>query len=130
MNKILKIYPLSILIILAIIVLSLINTPESSLNSIRYTDKIAHFFIYFSLELILLIEYDKNHKCFPKNNALVLILIFPILFGGLMELGQKYLTKTRSAEWLDFAANSTGVLVAAVIIFLLFKPLKNRLSKR
>lgn len=33
-----------------------------------------------------------------------------------MELGQAYLTTYRSGDWLDFAANSTGVVLAFLFI--------------
>ena len=35
--------------------------------------------------------------------------------SGLVELAQAYATTTRHGDWLDFAANSVGVLLAAVL---------------
>jgi VanZ family protein len=38
-----------------------------------------------------------------------------ILLGGLIELLQAYCTTTRSGEWLDFFADSIGVLLGNAI---------------
>ena len=40
-------------------------------------------------------------------------IIAPILFSGLIEIGQQTLTPTRAADWWDFIANSIGCLTAA-----------------
>jgi hypothetical protein len=42
-----------------------------------------------------------------------------ILLGGLVELGQAYCTTTRSGEWLDFWADSIGVLLGNLLGWLL-----------
>ena len=42
-----------------------------------------------------------------------------ILLGGLMELLQAYCTTTRSGEWLDFWADSLGVLLGNALGILL-----------
>ena len=39
--------------------------------------------------------------------------------GGGLELAQKYLTTCRSGEWLDFMANSAGVVLAALVAVIL-----------
>ncbi|HZK04015.1 MAG TPA: VanZ family protein [Bacteroidaceae bacterium] len=126
MIRVFKKYPLSILAILAITLLSLINTPQSNIESFKLSDKIAHFFLYLFFELLLWFEHGKNNNCFPKISNLIIIIIFPILFGGVMELGQKYLTETRSAEWLDFIANTAGVLTAAVIGAFVLWPIQKK----
>ena len=47
----------------------------------------------------------------------LLIFIIASAFGGLMELGQAYLTTTRHGDLLDVYANSFGALCAVVILF-------------
>ena len=42
-------------------------------------------------------------------------IIAPILMSGVIELAQEYCTEARSGEWADFAANSTGVVLAALL---------------
>jgi hypothetical protein len=41
--------------------------------------------------------------------------------SGLLELLQRYCTTNRSGEWLDFAANSTGVTLAVPLGLLFWK---------
>ena len=41
-------------------------------------------------------------------------ILAPIAMSGCIELMQTYLTTNRSGDWLDFLANSTGVLLAVV----------------
>lgn len=38
--------------------------------------------------------------------------------SGLIELAQAYCTTCRSGDWLDFAANTVGVLLGNVIGFI------------
>ena len=38
-----------------------------------------------------------------------------VALGGLMELLQAYATTTRSGEWLDFWADSVGVLLGTAV---------------
>ena len=37
------------------------------------------------------------------------------MMGGVLELMQAYCTTTRNGDWLDFAANSTGVTIAGIV---------------
>ena len=41
--------------------------------------------------------------------------VAPVLMSGLLELIQAYCTTNRQGEWLDFAANTTGVTIGALI---------------
>ena len=46
----------------------------------------------------------------------------PIIMGGVIELLQEYCTGGhRSGDWLDFAADATGVTLAAVIGLLILR---------
>ena len=42
--------------------------------------------------------------------------------SGCIELMQTYLTTNRSGDWLDFLANSTGVLLAVVFGYYVIRP--------
>ena len=41
--------------------------------------------------------------------------IFLTALGGLMELLQAYCTTTRSGEWLDFGADTVGVVIGTAL---------------
>jgi VanZ family protein len=49
---------------------------------------------------------------------LLVIAIIASVYGGLMELGQAYLTTSRHGDWLDVLANSFGALCALVLLII------------
>ena len=59
MNTILRQYPLTILLALAIWVVCLIPVPETPLNEISFIDKWTHFVMYAVLTVVLLYEYRR-----------------------------------------------------------------------
>lgn len=108
-------YPLSLLVIVAILFLSLFNTPKTKLDDISNIDKIAHVCMYGGLELIIWIEYLRHHENLNWVKILILGIIAPIALGGLMEIAQMKLTQGRSGEWADLWADIIGVLIGAAI---------------
>jgi len=110
----LKKYPFSIIIIGIILFLSFFNPPETPLNQVTNIDKVLHFLMYFGFCCILWFEYLKSHEN-PKASRLIpWAVIAPILFSGLIEIGQQTLTPTRAADWYDFLFNTLGCLTAAI----------------
>ena len=118
MTKSLKTYPLSILCVIAIIILSLapVGAPEVA-RDVPLFDKWAHFIMYGGLTTIVWWEMLRSKgKAVHRSRLAVQGLICPVLLGGLMELCQAYLTTYRSGEWMDFLANSIGVLLGCGIM--------------
>lgn len=110
----LKKYPLSILIVGVILFLSFFNPPETPFNKVTNIDKMLHFLMYFGFCSVLWFEYFKSHE---QVHALRLVLwgiIAPVVFSGLIEIGQQTLTPTRAADWWDFLFNTLGCLAAAL----------------
>ena len=62
----------------------------------------------------------------PNLRALTVAMLCMVLLGGLMELLQAYATTTRSGEWLDFWADSIGVLLGTALGLLLLLYYQNR----
>ena len=116
----LKRYPLSHAITAIVIVLSLAPITEvpPQLQGINLLDKWAHMVMYGGLCLTIWWEYLHKHEQIQWRRAFIGAILCPILLGGSMELGQKYLTTCRNSEWLDAVANSTGVLLAAGLALL------------
>ena len=110
----LKKYPLSILIIGIILFLSFFNPPETPLNEVTNIDKVLHFTMYFGFCSVLWFEYFRSHKQGNAKRLILWAIIAPILFSGLIEIGQQTLTPTRAAEWWDFLFNSLGCIFAAL----------------
>ncbi len=111
-----KRYPLTLLAALAIVTLSLIPVPEiKPLEGVGLLDKWAHMLMYGGLVCIMWWEYLRNHKRLNAGRLFVCAFLAPILLGGMLELAQRYLTTCRSGEWLDFVANTTGVVLATLL---------------
>lgn len=108
-------YPLSLLVIAAILFLSLFNPPQTKLDKIDNIDKIAHICMYGGLELVIWFEYLRHHNNLNWLKILLFGIIAPIMLGGLMELAQMQLTQGRSGEWSDLIADTVGVLAGAAV---------------
>ena len=121
MKTILKSYPLTLLVIAAILFLSLFNPPKTKLDPITYIDKIAHLCMYGGLELTIWFEYLRSHTKIKLGKIVIWAVIAPIVLGGLMEIAQMYLTSKRSGEWADFAADSIGVILGVLVGFTLLR---------
>lgn len=110
-------YPLSIAIILLVTFLSFFKPPSTDLNNVPGIDKLVHTGMYFVMASMLWWEFYKGQKKTqaPIWHAWVGAFLCPLIYGGLVELLQEFFTQHRGGEWLDFAANSAGVVIAAVI---------------
>jgi VanZ family protein len=108
-------YPLSLLVIAAILFLSLFNPPKTKLDPITGIDKVVHVGMYLGLELIIWFEYLRHHDNLNRVKILIFGIIAPIALGGLMEIAQMKLTQSRSGEWADLWADTIGALIGADI---------------
>lgn len=124
----------SLLSLVLIAVLSLMPAQEFPQTDIQFADKWAHWVMYGFLTLVMGIEcvlrdeylrkktstsglHEQAHK--SKGTAIwqfLVIFIIASIYGGLMELGQAYLTTSRHGDWLDVYANSFGALCAFVLL--------------
>jgi len=109
-------YKKSIFISLVILILSTIS--GSSLQKVPIIelpnlDKIIHFIMYFALSTALLTDIYKENKRFSVK-SIWFIILFPFLYGVLMELLQKYFVANRTCDILDVLANTIGLLTAII----------------
>ena len=113
-------YPFSVLCIVLIWTLSLIPFfPETPLDNVKFIDKWTHLVMYGGTCTIIWIEYLRQHSVIDKGKLFLWAWLAPIIMSGILELLQEYCTTTRSGEWLDLAANSTGVTLAVAVGLLL-----------
>ena len=109
-------YPLSVLCIALIGVLSLTPFfPETPLDDVAFIDKWTHMVMYGGTCSVIWWEYLRSHRRIDRLRLLLWAVAGMVMLGGLMELMQAYCTTTRSGEWLDFWADSLGVLVGTAI---------------
>ena len=116
MKEYIKKYPISLFLITAIWIICLIPIPETPLDDVPMIDKWTHFVMYGSLCSVIFTEYAYRHiKPNIKRLAIGGVLL-PIIMGGLIELAQAYCTGgNRSGDWIDWIANSIGVMIGTVI---------------
>ena len=126
----------SLLTLLLIAVLSLMPAQEFPQTDIKFADKWAHWVMYGFLTLVMGIDYvlrgeylstkpyiSWHQRLAHKNKGtaiwqFLVIFIVASVYGGLMELGQAYLTTSRHGDWLDVLANSFGALCALVLLII------------
>jgi len=83
------------------------DTDDIKLN-IPHLDKVVHLSLYFIYTFLLLAETRYNNK----KSTILLIALYSILFGALMEFCQMYLFDYRSGDIFDAIFNTLGVLLA------------------
>jgi len=115
MIRLLKRYPLSVLCIALTWYLCLFKPPRTSFDTVQGFDKVVHVCMYLGTCSLIWCEYLRHHERLSRKRLLIWGIAAPIAMSGLIELVQAYCTTTRSGDWLDFAANSIGVLIAAVL---------------
>ena len=126
----------SLLTILLITVLSLMPAQEFPQVDVQFADKWVHWVMYGFLTLVMGTEHimkerrsrkkadtqtDTTFQYKSKGPAIWQFLVIAIIasvYGGLMELGQAYLTTSRHGDWLDVLANSFGALCAFILLLI------------
>ena len=117
----------SMLVVLIITVLS-VYPFSSGLNipHFKFQDKLIHTFMYVALAFFL--WYDTYSARNPKSGGrllLSIILLFPTIYGGFIEIIQDLFFPPRTAEWLDWAADIVGSVIGFMLaLFLLRKKWK------
>jgi len=127
-KKFLGTYWKSILIISGILYLSF--APPSTFKgvpSFENEDKLVHIIMYGGLTCVLIFDFRQYAKNNPLSTlAFILIcLLTPVILGGIVEILQPIYFAPRTAEWIDWFSDITGVmlgwLVMKLIVFRLFK---------
>lgn len=129
MKSYLKHYPISFFIGCIIIYLSFFKPPQNNLEQIQGMDKIVHFCMYGGLCTIIWIEYLLQHPRLIFWKILVFGILLPIIMSGCIEILQSELTNYRSGDYWDLAANTLGILSAALGGYFIWRPLISRYKR-
>ncbi len=109
-------YPLSALCIIAIWVLCLMPIPETPLSQVKLIDKWTHLIMYGGLCTVIWTDRAWQGLTYNRKGMAIYAVVLPIIMGGLIELAQAYCTGgMRSGEWLDWAADTLGVIIGQPI---------------
>lgn len=100
--------------LLAVIIVSYMSfAPASELprfNPFEGFDKAVHVLMYMFLSSVII--FDNRKTVFSNGYLKKLIIpaiVFPVLFGGIVEIMQEAFFPPRSADWFDWLADITGV---------------------
>ena len=109
-------YPLSHLLTLVIILLSLLPIgPVEIAQNVPFADKWTHMVMYGTFTFVIWMEYLRCHQRLSAQRLFRYAFLAPIAMSGLLELLQAYATTYRSGEWLDLAANTVGVCIGTLL---------------
>lgn len=125
-------YPFSILVLCLLLFLSFSNLSELDLTKVHNGDKWGHFIMYLGTSCVFWLEWLKSHRLDKPSvlKGIFFCVLFPVVLGGLVEVGQAYLTVTRSGELLDFIADVAGALVGIPLSLFVLYPLSVRYSPK
>ena len=122
-----KRYPFTTVLIFGIWVVCLIPIPETPLSGVTLIDKWTHDALYTILGCCIWIETVRSRQKLSNKQLFILTFAAPIIMGGLIEIVQATCTGgNRSGEWMDFLADSIGVVLSLLIGILLAACLSKR----
>jgi VanZ family protein len=124
MFRYIKDYLLTIFIFLVITYLSLAQPPQLGILLFKGWDKVVHFCMYGILSAVFWVEFLIKHRSKKANYIYAWIggVLYPILFGGVIELCQQYITRYRSGDWWDFWSDMGGVVLATFFAWFILRP--------
>ena len=106
---------------LLIPLLCLINTNEIPQVEINNIDKLVHFTFYFIFSGLWFMYFYTKSAPINLTKISGYILLFSVLYGGVIEVLQGAFTETRVADINDAIANSLGALFAYSIMRICLK---------
>ena len=133
-----KKYPLTILVHVAICILSFMPVPETPLSDVAFIDKWTHLVMYGGLTLTIWFEYLRLHGLrlgrtlhglryaeVNHGRLLTVALLWPVVLGGLVEVLQENCTNhVRSGDWIDWLADAAGSVIAWLLCYVVIKVIK------
>ena len=93
-------------------------------------DKLAHFAMCFVLSVVCYYDYFQlNDGNVRKGRWIFWGFVIPVLYGASIELLQKYVFTSRSADIVDFLSDMIGSVVASILsIYILDRKQKAKKS--
>lgn len=124
----------SLLVLCLLLYLSFFDTTTMYQEAdIPNLDKFVHAIMYLGLSSVFWFDWMRSHRRPSRRSDLRGMLFctaFPLLLGGLTEIGQALFSTVRSGEWLDFAANALGIMLGLIFYRLVIRPVLTRCYAR
>lgn len=103
----------SLLVICIIAYGCLLRKPPYMLPPIENGDKWAHWLVFMVLTLVLL--WDSKKAGLQSWRMWVLAMVFPIVYGGFIEILQELYFYPRTGDWVDWLYDTIGMLIGVTI---------------
>ena len=81
--------------------------------------------MYAGLCSVVWFEYFLSHKVLSGKHMIIGAIVAPVLFSGLVEVMQGFLTTYRGMDWYDLLFNTIGVAFAAFFAKYFIRPKVN-----
>lgn len=119
--RIFRVYGMSIVLSLLVLYVSIIRSvPEIPQVQFPGFDKVAHFLMYFALAAVVCFELYRQRYSFEERKMRLWGLVYPIVYGGVIELLQENFFPPRTGDWFDWLSDALGALVAYLLAKKLF----------
>jgi len=116
---------MSVILCGVILYLCMMDVKDLPKAPISNFDKIVHFLMYGIVTGVVFFESSHYFRTRLSNIRLLLVvLMFPVLFGGATELLQEYCSRSRRGDWMDFLFDVYGVVACYLICFIINRKLK------
>ena len=97
------------------------DLPSISLWDVLNFDKAAHFLVFLILTTTLIVGLRKQQRfSYIKRNGVNIAAIFALVYGGILELMQGWVFIERTSDWLDYFANTVGILFGMLFYHILY----------
>lgn len=113
MMRFFRVYGMSIVLSLAILYVSIIRSvPDMPQIQFEGLDKLVHFLMYFALAGVVCFELYRQRYTFQDAKMRLWGVLYPIVYGGLIELLQENFFPPRTGDWFDWLSDALGTLAA------------------
>lgn len=121
MMRFFRIYGLSCVTTLAILYVCIARSiPSVPMPKFPYEDKLIHFLMYLVLSCVFCYELFRQRFTFLDKKMWGWGMLFPILYGGLIEILQENFFPPRTGEWMDWLSDILGVLIGFFVCKYIF----------
>lgn len=110
------------IVFVAILYLTLMPDPlpDNDIELFPHADKVVHAIMFGGMYFVAYFDrYRQKLKRTSEGNVsvyyVIAVALSVVAFGGVIELAQSAMGAGRSADWLDFAADTAGVILSMVI---------------
>lgn len=109
---------------LVIAFLCLVSFKQLPTIAISGADKYVHFILHLGFTVLWFLHLKKSSS--NRNKTLATVFLASIVYGILTEIAQQLFTTTRKADIFDVMANTSGAIVAVLLIMGYYKYVKIR----